>query len=103
MDYEDAGFARKVGYVQQQDLHLSISTVREALEFSALLRQSTKCSREKKLAYVNEIIETLGMSSFANAVIGIPGEGIVLLHVFHQWINGTDELFRSQRRAAEAC
>ena len=35
----DASFQRKTGYVQQQDLHLSTSTVREALNFSAFLRQ----------------------------------------------------------------
>lgn len=48
----DASFQRKTGYVQQQDLHLSTSTVREALTFSALLRQPAKVSREEKLAYV---------------------------------------------------
>ena len=34
-----ADFQRKTGYVQQQDLHLATSTVREALVFSAVLRQ----------------------------------------------------------------
>lgn len=41
-----------IGYVQQQDLHLSTSTVREALNFSALLRQPAHIPREEKLAYV---------------------------------------------------
>lgn len=37
--HRDSGFQGKTGHVQQQDLHLATSTVREALIFSALLRQ----------------------------------------------------------------
>jgi len=59
----DTGFQRKTGYVQQQDLHLSTSTVREALEFSALLRQPHSVSRKEKLAYVDEVINVLEMVS----------------------------------------
>ncbi|KAL9122092.1 MAG: hypothetical protein Q9187_001352 [Circinaria calcarea] len=70
------GFARKVGYAQQQDLHLSTSTVREALTFSALLRQPPHYSQSQKKAYVDEVIETLGMTAFADAVIGVPGQGL---------------------------
>ena len=50
----DASFQRKIGYVQQEDLHLTTATVREALGFSALLRQSGPESREEKLKYVPE-------------------------------------------------
>jgi hypothetical protein len=32
----DESFQRKTGYVMQQDIHLETSTVREALEFSAI-------------------------------------------------------------------
>lgn len=59
----DTGFQRKTGYVQQQDLHLSTSTVREALEFSALLRQPHSVPRKEKLAYVDEVINVLEMVS----------------------------------------
>ncbi|KAL8992955.1 MAG: hypothetical protein Q9188_007455, partial [Gyalolechia gomerana] len=45
----DTGFQRKTGYVQQQDLHLATSTVREALTFSALLRQPNATSHAKRL------------------------------------------------------
>jgi ABC-type Mn2+/Zn2+ transport system ATPase subunit len=57
----DASFQRKTGYVQQQDLHLSTTTVREALNFSALLRQPAKVSRKEKLEYVDEVIKLLDM------------------------------------------
>ena len=74
--YQGESFARKVGYAQQQDLHLSTATVREALTFSALLRQPQRYSKAQKLAYVEEVIKTLEMTGFANAVVGVPGQGM---------------------------
>ena len=73
--YLDNGFARKVGYAQQDDLHMSTSTVREALVFSALLRQPAHLTTAEKVAYVDEIILILDMSAFENAIVGVPGEG----------------------------
>ncbi|KAF3941690.1 hypothetical protein ABW19_dt0210327 [Dactylella cylindrospora] len=72
----DGSFQRKTGYVQQQDLHLETSTVREALEFSALLRQPQELSKEEKLAYVEEVIQILEMEEFVDAIVGVPGEGL---------------------------
>lgn len=73
---KNASFQRKTGYVQQQDLHLQTSTVREALVFSALLRQPAHIKRADRLAYVDEVIELLDMQPFADAVVGVPGEGL---------------------------
>ncbi|KAL6170912.1 Multidrug resistance protein [Exserohilum turcicum] len=72
----DDSFQRKTGYAQQQDLHLSTSTVREALTFSAILRQPAHVSREEKIKYVDEVIKLLDMSEYADAVVGVPGEGL---------------------------
>ncbi|KAL8941518.1 MAG: hypothetical protein Q9216_002200 [Gyalolechia sp. 2 TL-2023] len=72
----DSGFQRKTGYVQQQDLHLATSTVREALNFSALLRQPKTTPKKEKLDYVDEVIKVLEMESYADAVVGVPGEGL---------------------------
>jgi ATP-binding cassette subfamily G (WHITE) protein 2 (PDR) len=72
----DSTFQRKTGYVQQQDLHLATSTVREALEFSAILRQPKNISLAEKKAYVDEVIKVLEMESYANAVVGTLGEGL---------------------------
>ncbi|KAL3477459.1 ABC transporter Cdr4 [Aspergillus californicus] len=72
----DASFQRKTGYVMQQDVHLATSTVREALEFSALLRQPAHLSRQEKLDYVDEVIKLLSMEAYADAVVGVPGEGL---------------------------
>lgn len=67
---------RKTGYVQQQDLHLETATVREALQFSAILRQPKHVPREEKLAYAEEILVLLGMDKYADAVVGVAGEGL---------------------------
>lgn len=72
----DESFQRKTGYVQQQDLHLSTATVKEALIFSALLRQPKSTSKKEKLDYVEEVIDLLEMREYSDAVIGELGEGL---------------------------
>lgn len=72
----DATFRKRIGYVQQEDLHLPTATVREALQFSALLRQPQTYSRAEKLAYVGSIMKLMDMDHYADAVVGVPGEGI---------------------------
>ena len=72
----DESFQRKTGYAQQQDLHLSTATVREALTFSALLRQPAHIPREEKISYVADVIKLLKMSEYADAVVSVPGEGL---------------------------
>jgi ABC-type multidrug transport system ATPase subunit/ABC-type multidrug transport system permease subunit len=70
-------FARRVGYAQQQDLHLPTMTVREAFVFSALLRQPSTLSREKKLQLVDEVIESLDMTALQHTIIGpVGGRGL---------------------------
>ncbi|KAJ5975960.1 hypothetical protein N7481_009667 [Penicillium waksmanii] len=72
----DSSFQRKTGYVQQQDLHLHTTTVREALRFSAVLRQPKAVSKKEKYHYVEDVIEMLGMQDFSDAIVGTPGEGL---------------------------
>ncbi|KAI2473617.1 ABC-2 type transporter-domain-containing protein [Annulohypoxylon bovei var. microspora] len=69
-------FQRNTGYVQQQDLHLETATVRESLRFSAMLRQPRHISKADKYAFVEEVITMLNMEDFADAVVGVPGEGL---------------------------
>jgi ABC-type multidrug transport system ATPase subunit/ABC-type multidrug transport system permease subunit len=69
-------FQRSAGYVEQMDVHEPLSTVREALEFSALLRQSRDTSRAEKLRYVDAIIELLQLHDIENTLIGRPGAGL---------------------------
>jgi hypothetical protein len=75
----DQSFQRKTGYVQQLDLHLETSTVREALLFSAFLRQPYDVSREEKIRYVDEVIKMLEIEEYSDAVVGVQGEGTALL------------------------
>jgi ATP-binding cassette subfamily G (WHITE) protein 2 (PDR) len=63
----DESFQRKTGYVQQQDLHLETTTVREALRFSAMLRQPKTVSKEEKFEFVEDVIKMLNMQDFAEA------------------------------------
>jgi ATP-binding cassette subfamily G (WHITE) protein 2 (PDR) len=89
----DPSFQRSTGYVQQQgkcgsnqnkmnasntapDLHLETATVRESLRFSAMLRQPKAVSKKEKYDYVEDVIKMLNMGDFANAVVGVPGEGL---------------------------
>jgi ATP-binding cassette subfamily G (WHITE) protein 2 (PDR) len=46
------------------------------LNFSALLRQPAKIPRQEKLDYVVEVIKLLDMQEYADAVVGVPGEGM---------------------------
>ena len=69
-------FQADTGYCQQQDVHMTEQTVREALQFSAMLRQPRETPKEERLAYVETVIELLEMQSFADAIVGNVGEGL---------------------------
>ncbi|CEH13591.1 probable snq2-abc transporter involved in multidrug resistance [Ceraceosorus bombacis] len=66
----DTEFQRACGYAEQQDLHEPTATVREALRFSAYLRQDYHTSEEEKNQYVEDIIELMEMQDIADAMIG---------------------------------
>jgi ABC-type multidrug transport system ATPase subunit len=57
-------------------VHIAEATVREALRFSAVLRQPKETSLEEKYAYVEQVISMLEMEVYAEAVIGNPGSGL---------------------------
>ena len=62
-------FQRSTGFVEQMDLHDESTTIREALEFSALLRQSRDIPKAEKLAYVDSIINLLELEDIQDAII----------------------------------
>ncbi|KAL5385845.1 hypothetical protein PMIN02_008718 [Paraphaeosphaeria minitans] len=89
----DGSFQRQTGYVMQvgdrghigthqrliisqQDIHLHSSTVREALKFSALLRQPAEYSHNERLAHVDDVIRLLDMEDYADAIVGASGDGL---------------------------
>lgn len=51
-------------------------TLPQALKFSALLRQPASIPKDEKLAYVDEVIKLLDMQEYADAVVGVLGEGL---------------------------
>ncbi|KAI4740950.1 ABC drug exporter AtrF [Aureobasidium sp. EXF-12298] len=69
-------FQRATGFAEQQDIHEPTATVREALRFSAKLRQPKEVSLEEKYAYCENVLDLLEMRDIAGATIGKVGEGL---------------------------
>ena len=66
-------FQRNTGFCLQGDLHDGTATIREALEFSALLRQAHSVPRAEKIAYVDKIIDLLELNDMQDAIISSLG------------------------------
>jgi ATP-binding cassette, subfamily G (WHITE), member 2, SNQ2 len=66
-------FQRNTGFVEQMDLHETTATIREALEFSALLRQERDVPKAEKLAYVDTVIKVLELEDIQDAIISSLG------------------------------
>lgn len=69
-------FQRSTGFAEQMDVHESTATVREALRFSARLRQPKETPLQEKYDYVETIIDLLEMREIAGAAIGVQGNGL---------------------------
>lgn len=69
-------FQRATGFAEQMDVHEPTATVREALRFSARLRQPKEVPIEEKYEYCERIIDLLEMRTIAGATIGKIGEGL---------------------------
>jgi ATP-binding cassette subfamily G (WHITE) protein 2 (SNQ2) len=67
------GFQRGTGFCEQMDLHDGTATIREALEFSAILRQDKSVPRDEKLEYVKKIIDLLELHDIQDALISSLG------------------------------
>lgn len=90
-----AEFSRRCAFCMQADVHEPLATcvtlfsscssssltfsfscsVRECIQFSALLRQDASISREDKLKYAEEVIELLELQEIADAIVGNPEIG----------------------------
>tara|TARA_R110002003_G_scaffold357_5_gene19117 strand:- start:4659 stop:8123 length:3465 start_codon:yes stop_codon:yes gene_type:complete len=71
-----SSFQRSTGFAEQMDVHESTATVREALQFSARLRQPKETPLQEKYDYVETIIDLLEMRNIAGAAIGVSGNGL---------------------------
>ncbi|KAF2015717.1 ABC transporter-like protein [Aaosphaeria arxii CBS 175.79] len=66
-------FQRGTGFCEQMDLHDGTATIREALEFSAILRQDRKIPRKEKIEYVDKIIDLLELTDIQDALVSSLG------------------------------
>lgn len=75
VDGRDLGpeFQRNTGFCLQGDLHDGTATIREALEFSAILRQPSYVPRSEKIEYVDKIIDLLELDILQDAIISSLG------------------------------
>ncbi|KIY68744.1 hypothetical protein CYLTODRAFT_489562 [Cylindrobasidium torrendii FP15055 ss-10] len=62
-------FQAQTGYVQQMDTHVGQTTVREAMVFSAKVRQPESVPIEEKEAYVDKCLKQCGLELFADAIV----------------------------------
>jgi ABC-type multidrug transport system ATPase subunit/ABC-type multidrug transport system permease subunit len=63
-------FERLTGYVEQMDVANPSITVREALRFSARMRQDPSISIEEKYEYVEKVLAMMEMTHLGDALIG---------------------------------
>ena len=73
---DDATFNRLCGYVEQNDLHLEGTTVKEALMFSAKLRLPSNVTRKQREEYIEEVLKILELKDIENRVIIDGAEGL---------------------------
>jgi ABC-type multidrug transport system ATPase subunit/ABC-type multidrug transport system permease subunit len=65
----DLAIRRATGYCEQMDIHSEGSTIREALTFSAFLRQESNVPTAKKYDSVNECLDLLDMHDIADQIV----------------------------------
>ncbi|KAF7984807.1 hypothetical protein HWV62_11820 [Athelia sp. TMB] len=66
-------FQAQTGYCQQMDTHEPTATVREALLFSAHLRQPASVPAAEKAAYVETCLRMCGLAAHGDALVGSLG------------------------------
>ncbi|KAI4310915.1 hypothetical protein MLD38_035860 [Melastoma candidum] len=66
-------FARISGYCEQFDTHSPQITVEESLIFSAWLRLDPQIEPKTKVAFVNQVLETIELDKIKDSLVGIPG------------------------------
>ncbi|XP_070547937.1 protein white-like [Ptychodera flava] len=69
----DDSITSAMAYVQQEDLFLSTLTVREHLQFQAMLRMDREITGKERLERVEEVIGELGLTDCASTRIGEAG------------------------------
>ena len=63
-------FNNLTGYVEQQDLHMGLHTVREALDFSAKIRLPASVTKKQRDDWVEEVMQLVGLARIGHRIIG---------------------------------
>ena len=67
---DTASFNHLTGYVEQQDLHMGLHTVREALDFSANIRLPASVPETQRTKWVEEVMSLVGLTRIGHRIIG---------------------------------
>jgi ABC-type multidrug transport system ATPase subunit len=77
---DEYSFSLLTAYVEQNDLHTPLTTVREAVEFSASLRLPACYSTIERRMFVDEVLELLELTPLQHRLVGKVGdEGSLVL------------------------
>jgi len=74
-NFKDHYYNRLVGYVEQSNVFLPTLTVRETLQYSALMRLRATIPHTEKLRRVEETIDQLHLRDVADRMVGMPETG----------------------------
>nr|Q949G3.1 RecName: Full=Pleiotropic drug resistance protein 1; AltName: Full=NpPDR1 [Nicotiana plumbaginifolia]CAC40990.1 ABC1 protein [Nicotiana plumbaginifolia] len=66
-------FARISGYCEQNDIHSPYVTVFESLVYSAWLRLPQDVNEEKRMMFVEEVMDLVELTPLRSALVGLPG------------------------------
>lgn len=66
-------FARISGYCEQTDIHSPQVTVHESLVYSAWLRLPASIKSDKRMQFVDEVMELVELENLRYAIVGLPG------------------------------
>lgn len=53
-------------YAEQQDIHMALTTVREALEFSAYMRLDPSITELQRTAFIDEVMQLLELTEISD-------------------------------------
>lgn len=62
-----------ISIVEQRDIHMPLTTVREAIEFSSYLRLAPDISDAQRNAFVNEVMDLLELTELSDRKVGEVG------------------------------
>lgn len=72
MSLSDSDFRKASSFVEQEDVLIGSLTVRETVDFSARLSLSSSLSKTQRLARVDEVLKSFGLTKQSDTLVGTP-------------------------------